>query len=461
MRRDPLVRTVTVLAVLAAIYVTGKSAAATQGEVVATMVLACAFATAFAAGTFGLMLAFIAVLFTRPGDMFPLLEEFGVARVLAGSALLSLAANKLLMRDTSIARSPYHTWMAALTVGVVVSVAHSTDRFDSLIFFNNVYIKILLLWFLMFETITTRRRTVTFQVVIALMTSVIAAYSIWARFSGATLVEGTRSAFVGLLADPNDLALTLLMAVPFLMEASLGHGKRTSRLVWTLLLLLNIAGIVFTQSRGGFLGLGAAAFVVLRSRVRSTVVVGGFLVVALIGLMLLSGVAQRQTVVAHNGGIDASAQGRLDAWYAGARMVQANPITGVGLFQVTANYPYYAVDPIDWRPKTSHNAFVQAAAETGLLGFVPLMGLVLLAFRSNLRLLLEPPPGATPLQRALLRSHLATLGGVMVAAFFLSAAWSWFFYIVIAQAGTSHRVWITMPEVLSRAAEPEREPLAP
>lgn len=404
-------------------------------------------------GPFGLMLGFIAVLFTRPGDFFPALEGIGIARIFASSALLMLLGIKLVERDRSVARSPYNVWMAALTGAVILSVVDSTAPFDSVVFFNNVFVKIVLLWFLMFETMNTRRRTVSFQVVVALMTTLIAGYSIWARFTGTNLIEGTRSSFVGLLADPNDLAMTLLMAVPFLIEATLSRRVGRARLFWGLLLVVNIAGIIVTQSRGGFLGLGAATFVIMRSRIRSTALVGAAIVVALAGMVVLSGITERQTVVRHEGGMDASAQGRIDAWIAGGRMLLYNPITGVGLFQVTANYSDYAVNPIDWRPKTSHNAFVQAAAETGFTGIIPFVGLVVLGFLSSWRLRKERPPDASPTEDAFLRSLFPTMAGVMVAACFLSVAWSWFFYIVIAQAGTAHRVWITFPEVLQRQAE--------
>jgi hypothetical protein len=73
-----------------------------------------------------------------------------------------------------------------------------------------------------------------------------------------------------------------------------------------------------------------------------------------------------------------------------------------------------------------------------------------MAFWSTFRIVREIPPGVTPIQRAFLRSQLGTLGAVMMASVFLSVAWSWFFYIVIAQAATSHRVWLAMPEILER-----------
>ena len=395
-----------------------------------------------------MLLLFIAVLFVRPGDFFEVLADVPIAKTLTGISVMMVLAGKLIRRDLSIAKSHYNPWMGALTFAVIVSALHSSDRSESMIFFNNVYVKIVVVWFLMMETIDTRRRTVAFQVTIAVMTGCIAAYSIWAKFTATNLIEGSRSAFVGLLADPNDLAMTLLMSVPFLVEATLSPKMRLSRPLWLLLLLLHLGGLIATQSRGGLLGLGAGLFVLMKMRIQSWTIVAAICAAGLAALVTVAGIGERQTTVSHQGGMDASAQGRIDAWIAGARMLAYNPITGVGLFTVHTNYSAYAVNPVDWRPKTSHNAFVQCAAETGLLGITPFVTLVLLAAWSGLRLLREIPHEASPLERAFLRSQLATHAAVMVAAFFLSVAWSWFFYIIVAQLATSHRVWLTMPEVL-------------
>jgi putative inorganic carbon (HCO3(-)) transporter len=409
-------------------------------------------------GPFGLLIGFIAVLFTRPGDFFPALEHVGIAKTFGLVALVMILSGKLLKRDLSWARSHFNPWMVALSVAVFISVIDSVDRGTSFTFFNNVYIKIVVLWALMMETITTRNRTVMFQAVIGVMTAVIAAYSIWARFNAVNLVEGSRSSFVGLFADPNDLAMALLMSVPFLAEAAFSPKMKVSRPIWMLLLFLNLAGLIVTQSRGGLLGLGVVAFVFLQYRLKNIVLVGGLCFVGLLGLVTVAGIGERQTVAAHGGGLDASARGRLDAWVAGGRMLIYNPLTGVGLFQVHEMFGAYAVNPVEWRNKTSHNAFVQCGAETGLLGLTPFLALVLMAFWSTFRLIREVPPDATPIQRAFLQSQLGTVGAVMMASLFLSVAWSWFFYIVIAQAATSHRVWLTMPAVLNAAADASPAP---
>ena len=73
--------------------------------------------------------------------------------------------------------------------------------------------------------------------------------------TGAVAVEGSRAAFVGLLGDPNDLALILLSFAPFALEAALcNQGKTRFRFGFVYAVL--VIGVLTTQSRGGLLGIG-------------------------------------------------------------------------------------------------------------------------------------------------------------------------------------------------------------
>ena len=83
----------------------------------------------------------------------------------------------------------------------------------------------------------------------------IAVSSVYHYYAGDNLVEGTRaSGGEGLLANPNDLALILLLPLSFAGFSVLAESRPIER-AWNLAAtLIIITGIVFTQSRGGLLG---------------------------------------------------------------------------------------------------------------------------------------------------------------------------------------------------------------
>ena len=83
---------------------------------------------------------------------------------------------------------------------------------------------------------------------------VISISSVYHYYTGENLVEGTRAgAGEGLLANPNDLALILLLPLS-LAGFSLRAGSRLIERAGIVGVLLIATGIVFTQSRGGLLG---------------------------------------------------------------------------------------------------------------------------------------------------------------------------------------------------------------
>lgn len=391
---------------------------------------------------FYLIGVFIFVLFTRPVDFFPALEALQPAKMPAMAALLVLGFIKLAHRDLKWARSPMNVWISLLTVAWVISAVFSHDRSDSISFFANVMVKITILWFLLIHVVDNKRRAIALQTLVCAFTCLIGTYALVNKIRGVVTIEGTRAAFVGYLGDPNDLCLALLIGFPFLVEATLGT-RGWKRFAYGVLMVLTFAGILATQSRGGLLGLSAGMYFLVWRRLKSHVLTMSLGVVALAGLVTVAGIGDRQTTArADDAMIDTSAQGRLDAWVAGGRMLRYHPITGVGINQVAFQFTTYAVNPVSWRPKTSHNMFVQCAAETGLTGLIPFCMLVLSSLHINWRLRRKIPPDTDPLEAAFRRAQFSNMIGVCVSGFFLSVAWYWFPYILFAQAATSERIWL-------------------
>jgi O-antigen ligase len=75
---------------------------------------------------------------------------------------------------------------------------------------------------------------------------------------------------------------------------------------------------------------------------------------------------------------------RLNLWETGLHMWQANPITGIGSNNYKHAYAQYASradDPFAHNPTHSHNIYVEWLAETGLVGGLGLLAIVVLCVR--------------------------------------------------------------------------------
>jgi len=118
----------------------------------------------------------------------------------------------------------------------------------------------------------------------------------------------------------------------------------------------------------------------------------------------------------------------------------------VGFGQFADNHLAYASNPAEWESRDAHNSFIKAAAETGLVGFIPFMALVFLTFRVAYQRRKADVPEDSPIERAVRRSVFPSMMGFCVAAFFLSQCWSWFLFILFAESATLYEIWKPVPE---------------
>jgi putative inorganic carbon (hco3(-)) transporter len=140
-------------------------------------------------------------------------------------------------------------------------------------------------------------------------------------------------------------------------------------------LLLSIAALALTQSRGGLLGTMIGLLVLLIWKKRRI----GLLILA-IGLLtavLVSAFGSGHVIASALS--DGTLASRLEVWQRGILMVEDFPITGIGIGtynQVAhALYPFYIAAPDELVPH-AHNQFLEVAVDLGIPGLVIYLGLL-------------------------------------------------------------------------------------
>lgn len=383
-----------------------------------------------------MLLGFLMVLFLRPAEFFPALSVLQLGKIFSLGALGSWLASKAIRQDLSFVPTRQHLFVFGLAVWVWLSSIFGTDRTASLATYTDVFVKILILYVLISHLLDTPERFVGYQLVMGSVVASLGGYALVTKALGMASIEGSRAALVGYLGDPNDLAMVLLMGAVFAIQGvSASRGKQ--RAFFVVIAIFTVGGILATQSRGGLLGLMGGSYFVMRDHIKSRVVIGAGLAVALVGALVLGGVTDRASGGSPQHGegqIDESAQGRLDAWGAGARMVRSNPVFGVGFSRFADNYERYVSNPVIWGKHETHNAYIKCASETGIPGvgfFLAMIGWALWgAWCVRQQLETAPATWANVCFRGLFPSMVA----VLITAFFLSACWSWFIYMLVAQS---------------------------
>ena len=262
---------------------------------------------------------------------------------------------------------------------------------------------------------------------------VIALSCVFHYYTQEDLVEGTRAAGgEGTLANPNDFALLLLLPLSFAGSSFL-MGSRFTERAWNLgVVVLIVTAILFTQSRGGLLGV-VAVLTVLGSRFVKSKVLLIFCGLALGGFLYhASNLSDREQISGNSSIIgDKSAQIRTYAWRAGTNMALHYPLTGVGIGNFSVQYWQYT--PVHTHHAyTAHSIWFLVLGETGFPGFFTFVGIIITCFRVNISSARRL--GAVPVSaevRALAPGLIAAFGGFCVAGSFLSYAYQWPLYVLI------------------------------
>ena len=184
----------------------------------------------------------------------------------------------------------------------------------------------------------------------------------------------------GLMRQANSMgAFLVYYGVPLLALALTSKSWRR-RALYLAGFLVTARAVLFTFSRGAYLGLaaGSAVVVLLRSPLLLLAGVGGgALTVAAVPSLIPSSVMERlgDTTSEEKGlydptaveQLDRSSAHRLVLWRGAARMIAQHPLQGVGigLFQdMIGNYTEVPLRRDD--PRDAHNAFILIAAEMGI-----------------------------------------------------------------------------------------------
>jgi O-antigen ligase len=397
------------------------------------------------------LLAFTAVLLLRPQDHLPVLEPLHLAEIFAIIGLGPMILHRL-SRPKPGFRINAETVAMILFGGVMLAtVPFSIWPGGSIDEIVNSYFKIVVVFVLMMNVLTSTERLERLMWLIVVCTGVIAALSVFNYFRGYNLVEGGRLAgpVGGIFGNPNDLAMNMTSFLPAAIVFALSGRQRSGRrLVAALAAVLMLATIVFTKSRGGMLGVVAAlgAIAILGHWMRrgvGTITIVAVLVAA--PFVPDSYWARMASIVDEESDkqFTGSREQRRTVMQAGIEAFLEHPLTGVGV----AQFKNYNPPERKERWIETHNVLIQVASETGIFGLATFSFLILAAVtaaittRRRVRLALALRRGAARDEerdddaRALGEHMLGMIAGLIgwfVCAMFLSLAYNWTFYYLLA-----------------------------
>jgi putative inorganic carbon (HCO3(-)) transporter len=314
------------------------------------------------------LLIFVFLLYVNVPLLFPAIEVIRPAKLAAGGAAL------LLVFETTFGRRKFALGLpeGGLLLSFLVAAGLSciTALWPGYAVAGVIdLVKMSIIFFFLVNCVTSLRllRGIMWAMVLGGLFPALGAIR---NYLQGNLVEG-RASWIGVFANPNDLAYTLVVLVPLAGFLAARRGLLTRAFLYTLTAVF-CGGIFVTFSRGGALGL--IAVLGLYSWRLKGAFVKIVLIVAILGGAIFATQHWTRGEDFEGLGRDNTVQSRMATSVAGLQMFLDSPITGVGFACSVVAWPLYAPDNLYTRGAlVTHNTFIQALSETGLLGFTTFM----------------------------------------------------------------------------------------
>jgi len=423
-------------------------------------------ARAVAAGSsvaFVALVAFTVILLLSPQAWFPALKVIRIAFLAAGLAMAAHVVERTIHRQSITPLSPEIGIALVLVCWSVLTIPLSYWPGGSVRVLVDHYLKAIAFFWLLGTIVTSTDRLRVLAWTLVLCSIPLAATGVSNYLSGGQLSTGVRGftriqgymGGSGLTSNPNDLALMLNLIIP-IAGVLVCITRGATRVVAASALLLNVAAVILTFSRAGFLTL-AAVFVmflaVLMRRKAPGAAVGLLLLAVCVPPLLPDGyMARLSTITNIEEDRTGSAQGRWKDTKIAVGVVAKNPIIGVGIGQdVLAMNDERSRDT--WR--RVHNAYLQYGVDLGIPGMLLFVWLHVLCFRTARAVETRAAGSAAHRDLAFLAAGVqVSLVAFAVAAMFHPIAYQFYFFSIAGLAVALRNAWHTESGVtqLARSA---------
>jgi O-antigen ligase len=372
------------------------------------------------------VLNYLALIYIRPQDFLPAVQALPLVFIMGGVTMAFVLINAVFSRERLVG-APQNVLILWLFVAAIIS--HLGNLYiGGALGSAKEFLNLLFAYFLCVNLVTTANRLRIVMWLLCLLTLYLAITGIYQGvtgigIAGQTMVKG-RIRGIGIFADPNDLCLTFVMVIPFLMYRILARKNLFEVVMSASILGVLLWALYMTNSRGGLLSFMAAtaAMFVKRFGRKVGVVIA---LVAIVGLFALG--PSRLSDMDAKG---ESAYGRVAAWSAGLDMLKGSPLFGVGMNAFT-----------DYHVLVAHNSFVHVAAELGIFGLLPWVLMIFVSMRNLLYVSNRDGPQSADIA---LLSQTLFFGflGFIVALVFLSRCYNPLLYVLVGLSAAAVNIFI-------------------
>ncbi len=288
-------------------------------------------------------------------------------------------------------------------------------------------VQYMLWYFVVIQLIKGESSAKSITLCFVLIVGVLALYGVYQYAIGVEMPAGwvdqneagVRTRVFSIFTSPNIFGSLLTMAIPMAVSLALVSKKTLSRIFFLLVAFVMLASLVFTFSRGAWIGFMLAAGIYILLKDKRFIIPA--LILAVLVVVAVPSVGDRIGYMLSPEYIESSLRGgRLVRWLTGLEILKNNLLLGVGLGHfggaVAMNNGMKYLVGYTWTDTFyMDNNMLKMAVESGLLGFgafaVLLYSVVINSFRT-IRL------SSTKTSKELSTGIMAGLCGVIAHNFF-------------------------------------------
>lgn len=286
-----------------------------------------------------------------------------------------------------------------ITVMIFALIVNSPDFSISLEGFRAV-VQYILWYFVILQLLKNEDGAKNMCMVLVIVAGIMAIHGVYQYAIGVEMPAGwvdskeagVRTRVFSILTSPNIMGSLMTLVVPMCISFVFISNEKSKKIIFSFIALMMIASLVFTFSRGAWIGFAVAIGIYVLLKDKRFII--PCIIFALLIVVCVPSVGDRIAYMLSPEYIESSLRGgRLVRWFTGLQILFQNPFLGVGLGHfggaVAMNHNLSTIVGISV-VKTFYmdNYYLKTAVEAGLLGFFAFVMLMYQVFLCSFRTIL-------------------------------------------------------------------------
>ena len=390
--------------------------------------------------SYAALFVFTAILYARPAEFYPSPLTASIALLVGIATLGFYIPTQLSLEGTLTARPREVNLVLLFCLTGLLSIPLAINPHEAWAEFSGTFIRCIVIFIVMINVLRTEAR-------LKGLLFLALASSIWLSIEaindyrlGLMTVEGYRAAGrgTGIFGNTNDMALHLVTILPISVALMFGSKGVVRKFLYGACAAVMISAIVLSYSRGAFLGMVVVLlFIALklgrRRRVEIALAVLGF--AAAIVLLAPDKYGSRLlSIVIPSLDPEGSADSRRGELFRSIYIALRHPLLGIGM----GNYQ----PEMSYKGLVTHNSYTQVASEMGMTALACYTMFILTPLKKLAQIGRETFETRRDSRFYYLALGLqASLLAYLVSSIFLSVAYVWYVYYLVAYAVCLRRLY--------------------